>query len=132
MVEHGGARDLTLEERHIEQALAFEQQGGVETSSVLKAMRAAAQAFFQEARKRQGMTLELDLADAFRGFVLGVGFQQVGREEAMRLFGLDAALKNRNHHRILRRELERVEALYKALGSEPDALLEQLKPESEP
>ena len=41
-------------------------------------------------------------------------------------------MKNRNHHRILRRELERVEALYKALGTEVDVLFEQLKPESEP
>jgi DNA-binding NtrC family response regulator len=128
-----GARDVTLEERHIEQALAIEPSGVVEpSSSVLKALRAAAQAFLQEARRHQGAPLELDLADAFRGFVLGVGFQQLGREEAMRLLGMDAAMKNRNHHRILRRELERVEALYKVLGAEPDALLEQLKPESEP
>jgi DNA-binding NtrC family response regulator len=129
MVEHGGARDLVLEERHIEQALAFEQ--GSDAPNLLKSMRSAALAFFNEARRRQGTTLELDLADAFRGFVLGVGFQQVGREEAMRLFGLDAAMKNRNHHRILRRELERVETLYKLLGSEPDEFLELLKPESE-
>jgi len=33
---------------------------------------------------------------------------------------------------ILRRELERVQALYEALGNEPDSLVEQLKPESEP
>jgi hypothetical protein len=52
----------------------------------------AALAFFQEARKRQGPPLELDLADAFRGFVLGVAFQEVGREEGMRMFGLDAAM----------------------------------------
>ncbi|KFE62672.1 sigma 54-interacting transcriptional regulator [Hyalangium minutum] len=127
-----GARDvsgLMLEERHIAEALGLDPEGA-ELSTVLKSMRTAALAFFHEARQRGAM--DLDLADAFRGFVLGVASQQVGREEAMRLFGLDAAVKNRNHHRILRRELDRVLALYEALGSEPDSLVDQLKPESEP
>jgi DNA-binding NtrC family response regulator len=129
------ARDVTLltvEERHVAEALGFDQGTAATSSSVLKAMQAAALAFFQEARKRPEAPLELDLADAFRGLVLGVAFEQVGREEGLRMFGLDAAVKNRNHHRILRRELERVEALHKALGVEPDALVEQLTPESEP
>ena len=131
MVDHGGARDVTLEGSYIARSLGFDHGGG-ESSAVLKSMRAAALAFFQEAQQRAEAPLALDLADAFRGMVLGVAFQQVGREEALRLFGLDAAVKNRNHHRILRRELERVQALYGALGTEPDALLEQLKPDSEP
>jgi DNA-binding NtrC family response regulator len=131
MGDRGGARDVTLEESSIVRALGFDQ-GVVEDSLVLKSMRAAALAFFHEARRRSEAPLDLDLADAFRGFVLGVAFQQVGREEAMRLFGLDAAVKNRNPHRILRRELERVQALYEALGTEPDSLVEQLKPDSEP
>jgi transcriptional regulator with AAA-type ATPase domain len=124
MVEHGSSRELVLEERHVSQALMFEQ--GSEPPALLKALRTAAQAFVQEARRRQAPPLELDLADAFRGFVLGAAFQQVGREEALRLFGLNAAVKNRNHHRLLRRELDRVEALCKALGAKPDPLIEGL------
>jgi DNA-binding NtrC family response regulator len=128
------ARDsalLTLEEQHIALALDYEQ-GATAPSALLKAMRAAALAFSHEAQQRSDQPLELDLADAFRGFVLAVSFQQVGREEAWRLFGMEAAVKNRNHHRILRRELERMQALYKALRIQSDALVEQLKPESEP
>ncbi|HVG63964.1 MAG TPA: sigma 54-interacting transcriptional regulator [Hyalangium sp.] len=125
MVDHGGSRDLVLEERHVNQALVFEQ--GSDSTSLLKALRTAAQAFFQEARRHQEPPLELDLADAFRGFVLGVAFQQVGREETLRLFGLETAVKNRNHHRILRREQDRVEALCKALGVKPDPIIEELK-----
>jgi DNA-binding NtrC family response regulator len=127
MVEHGSSRELVLEDRHVNQALLFEQ--GPEPTALLKALRTAAQAFFQEVRRHQNAPLDLDLADAFRGFVLGVAFQQVGREEALRLLGLEAAVKNRNFHRMLRREHDRVEALCKVLGGKPDPIIEELLPE---
>jgi hypothetical protein len=79
-------------------------------------LRAAAALFLREAQQRGGGALDLDLTDVFRGFVLGLATQQLGRDDAFRLFGREALLKNRNHYRTLRKELEKVETLYKTLG----------------
>jgi hypothetical protein len=52
----------------------------------------------------------------------------MGREEAFRALGRENLLKNRNHHKVLKRELEKVEALYKELGEGPSpfaALLDE-------
>jgi transcriptional regulator with AAA-type ATPase domain len=116
MVEHAGAAgELVLQEKHVARALDYEQAPG--GKPLPEALRAAAQAFVAEARKRNA-PLDLDLADAFRGLVLGMAIRQVGRDEGFRLLGRESLVKNRNHHKALKRELEKVEALYKALGED--------------
>jgi hypothetical protein len=60
--------------------------------------------------------LDLGLSEALGGMVLGQAVQQMGPEEAFRLLGRENLLRNRNHHKMLKRELEKVEALYKVLG----------------
>ncbi|MFP2907605.1 hypothetical protein ACLESD_21655 [Pyxidicoccus sp. 3LFB2] len=47
-----------------------------------------------------------------------MAIRQVGRDEGFRLLGRESLVKNRNHHKALKRELEKVEALYKALGED--------------
>jgi hypothetical protein len=76
----------------------------------------AAGAFVSVAQARGPGGLDLDLADSFRGLVLAVATRRLGRDEAFRLFGRESLVKSRNHYRMLRRELEKLEALYKALG----------------
>ena len=41
-----------------------------------------------------------------------------GVEKAFRLFGREKLVTSRNHQKVLRRELEKVDDLYRALGQE--------------
>jgi DNA-binding NtrC family response regulator len=117
-----GARgDVVVQRRHVERALTFDAD--VEPSALAGLLWRAARAFVQEAERREGggAPLSLDQADAFRGMVLGAAVQSRGRDGAFALLGQQALLKNRNHHRALRRELDRVRELLRALGGEVDA-----------
>ncbi|WP_394823107.1 sigma-54-dependent transcriptional regulator [Pendulispora albinea] len=119
LAEHGGElpHTLTVDEPHLARALAYED---VEPGrSLVELLHAAATAFVREAERHaaQGRPLELDLAGVFPGLVLAAATEKLeSRDEAFRLFGRDAQVKSRNHHRVLRRELERVEAFCRALG----------------
>ena len=74
-----------------------------------------------ERRRNGSAPLALDMTDAFRGMVLGAAVQQSGdRDEAFVLLGQEPLLKNRNHHRTLRRELSRVRELLRLLGDDID------------
>ncbi len=123
------SQELAIERRHVDRALLFE--GSSEEGPVIHQLWKAAQSFVQEAerRARSGGTLPLELADAFRGLVLGLAVHRAGdRDGAFRMFAQEHLLKNRNHHRVLRREIERVRELSRALGdhsSELVALLER-------
>jgi DNA-binding NtrC family response regulator len=122
LVEHGAVPELTLQHGHVARALEYEgitsAGGDKAANSVVDALRGAATAFIAEA-KRRGTPLDLALAEALVGVVLGQAVQQMGREEAFRVLGRENLLKNRNHHKVLKRELEKVEALYKELGEGP-------------
>ncbi|MDC0708018.1 sigma 54-interacting transcriptional regulator [Stigmatella sp. ncwal1] len=120
MVEYGATPELLLKEGHILRALEYEEATGETQApergsrSLTEAMRAVATAFIEEA-KRRGTPLDLGLTEALTGVVLGQAVQELGREEAFRLVGRENLLKNRNHHKVLKRELEKVEALYREL-----------------
>ncbi|QRN97850.1 sigma 54-interacting transcriptional regulator [Archangium violaceum] len=127
MVDQGGAaRELELREKHVRQALAYE--GTPEESTLVDALCHAARVFVQEARRRQS-PLDIDLAESFRGFVLGMAAKQVGKEEAFRLVGREALVKSRNHQKTLRRELEKVEALCREVAHPGPEFLELLSAE---
>jgi DNA-binding NtrC family response regulator len=120
LITQGNAgQTLVLEDRHFIRALSYERGSGRRT--VLERMRAAATAFVEEAERfeERSLVLDLDLCDAFRGIVLGTAAQRLGsRDGAFRLFGKGAQVQSRNHHKTLRREMEKVDALCKALGEE--------------
>ena len=116
LVEHGeAARELVLQQAHVERALQYESAPN--RSALLSTLRAAAEAFVQEA-KRSATPWDLDVADAFKGLVLGSAVQQLGLEGALRLLDREPLLRSRNHHRLFKRELERLELLAKALNLE--------------
>jgi DNA-binding NtrC family response regulator len=111
--------ELAIEEEHVRHALAYEVPE--DKSSLVGALVAAAAAFVSEAERRAGKAgVDLDLADSFKGFVLGVAIEKLGgnRDEAFRLLGREKLVASRNHHKVLKRELERVEALCAALGGD--------------
>jgi hypothetical protein len=115
LVDHGeAAQSLTLEVHHLQQSLGYESDSAAQP--LTEALSTAAGAFVSAAQALGPGKLDLDLADSFRGFVLAVAARRLGRDEAFRLFGREGLIKGRNHYRTLRRELEKLEALYKALG----------------
>ena len=115
----GGSGDLVLERAHVERALTYEEVA--EPGSLLAQLWQAAGAFVEEAERRSRTPgrarLDLELSDAFRGLVLGAALQRLGdREQAFELLGQRQALRHRNHHKVMRRELEKVRELIRALG----------------
>ncbi|HLL52881.1 MAG TPA: sigma 54-interacting transcriptional regulator [Myxococcaceae bacterium] len=117
MVENGGASpDVLLQELHVRRALGYESPA--EHDGLVGAMYNAARLFVLGAQGAAG-GWDLDLAESFKGFVTGVAVQQFGRDQAFRLLGRESLVKNRNHYKALRRELDRVDALLRQLGHEP-------------
>jgi DNA-binding NtrC family response regulator len=122
LLPHAGVapRDLVLDVEHVERALAYE--GLQQKRPLVDALLAAALAFVEEAERsaQSGTFLDLDLTDAFKGFVLGVAADKLGgsRDEAFRLFGRDKLVANRNHQKVFKRELERAESLCASIGQE--------------
>ena len=115
LVDRGAARDLSLEARHVARALASEAPAQALLADLL---HGAACAFVRETERRVGTAypLPVDLANAFLGLVLGAAVERHGgRDEAFRALGRADLLKGRNHHRVLRRELDRARALLAAL-----------------
>jgi len=130
--QSGAGGDLVVQRRHVERALTFD--GDAEPSALVGLLWRAARAFVHEAERRRssGTPLSLDLTEAFRGMVLGAAVQQTGnRDEAFTLLGQQPLLKNRNHHRALRREILRVRELLRVLGGEVDRDLETMLDEGE-
>jgi DNA-binding NtrC family response regulator len=124
---HAGG-DPVVTRRLVERALAVDAES--ESSALLGLLWSAARTFVHEADRRvgTGMPLPLDLADAFRGMVLAaaVVHHAGDRDEAFTMLGQHLLLKNRNHHRTLRRELMRVRDLAELIGGDIDAELQAM------
>jgi hypothetical protein len=126
-----------VERRHVERALAFEEVDR-DTNTVTVRLWRAAQALAREAVRRNQQEgterLTLEMVDGVRGMVLGAAMQLLeSREEAFRLFQREHLLAGRNHHRALKRQLERTIQLVHALGGEiTDPELSALLSSSEP
>ncbi len=124
-----GAGPAMLQAKHVERALAYE--GHTDSNALFAQLWRAAQAFVREAERRSeaGDTLSLDMCEALRGLVLAAAVTKRGRDEAFVLLGQQPLLKNRNHHRALRRELDRVRELARQVsgpGEELDKDLAEL------
>jgi DNA-binding NtrC family response regulator len=118
------ASPAALSRQHVEVALGYEHRP--ESRGLVSSLWRAARAFVDEAERREGSAgrLSLDLSDAFRGLVLCAAIERRhGRDAAFLLLDQEALLRNRNHHRVLRRELERVQALLAAAPGEVDPSL---------
>jgi DNA-binding NtrC family response regulator len=121
------ASPATLARRHVEQALGYEHRP--QALGLVATLWRAARAFVDEAERREpsGARLALDLADAFRGLVLGAAIERRGgRDAAFVLLDQASLLRGRNHHRVLRRELDRVRALIEAAPGDVDPALAAL------
>jgi DNA-binding NtrC family response regulator len=117
IVEHGDApQRLLVQQQHVERALQYDQGASVKLLPELLLLAAKAFVLEAEHRQQQGRVLPLELCEAFSGIVLGTAAEKLGIEQAFLLFGKENVVKNRNMSKILRREIERADELYRALG----------------
>jgi DNA-binding NtrC family response regulator len=118
LLDQAGKSDLALGLAHLQRALAYES--GESNASLVDQLERAASAFVAEAERRKSQGgLDLDLVDALRGFVLAAATEKLGgKDAAFRLVGKESVVQNRNHAKAFRKELERVDALCKALGAQ--------------
>lgn len=118
-----GMAPISLELRHVEQALAYEAP--TEPDALFPLLWKAARAYVQDLERTDDAPrlLKLDVGDVLRGLVLGAAVSRWGRDEAFVRLGQRRLLKNRNHHRALRRELERVREFARSSASLPPAEL---------
>lgn len=129
VTELGGIpqRAISIGEEELTRALAYESQSG--DARVIASIQAAAAAFVNEAKRRRsdGGSLDLDLADSFKGFVLAAALDDDSdRDRVFQLLGKEALVKSRNHHKVLRREIERADALCRAVSGTAHARLSRL------
>lgn len=121
LADRGACSDVTVQGPHAERALLADAQFGPQTAAPLVAeLWRAANAFVTEAqtRRRNDKMLSLDLADSFRGMILAAATQRfLDHHRMLDALGQEHLLKDRNHHRLLRRELDRVRELVRVLDS---------------
>lgn len=126
--ERSGSAGVMLNQRHVERALQWEIWP-LRPRPLPDLLMEAAEAFVRAAQLR---TLDLDMADAFRGFVLAAAVQRLGdRDAAFRLLGKEQMVRNRNHHKVLKREIERTISLFETLGETPQLILDRLERDEE-
>lgn len=113
--QEAGDGDVNLSAVHVERALALDRPRRVQGDALWQSMERAAAAFVSEAVQRDP-GLALDLADAFRGFVLQEATARVGERDAFRVLDQIKSLKSSYHRKILDRERKKVEELARALG----------------
>lgn len=128
LADRGDAEgQTTLSQRHVEQALGYERRP--EGPGLVSTLWRAARAFVDEVERRETSAnrLSLDVADAFRGLVLCAAIERRNsRDAAFVLLDQASLLRSRNHHRVLRREMERVRALIDAAPGDVDPTLSVL------
>ena len=85
---------------------------------LMGALDQAARRYLDEAEQNPRLR-QLELTEGFRGLVVRQAIARYGgRDEAMGALGEGALVSNRNHHRVIRRDLARLEALEGALQPE--------------
>ena len=89
--------------------------GARASGELLGALEAAAARYVDEVAQNPRLR-GLDLVDGFRGLVVTEAVRRFGgRDEAFRALGEETLVDNRNHHRVIRREVERLMALKERL-----------------
>ncbi len=116
-----GRFQLTLDD--VRRALSTEMT----TRSEEDPFRRVAEIFVERAMASDSKELDVDLLAGVKGVALLEAIRRSSsREEAFALLGKGNLLKGRNHHGVLKRELQRTIQLYDALGIEPDPLSHEL------
>jgi DNA-binding NtrC family response regulator len=114
-------------DRHLERAMRDEvdrDERSYGDSSLIAEMQTAARSFAEESLRRVDTEHPLALvhSEAFRAMVLDATIEATGSKEvALEALGLGSVLRDRNHHRVIKREAELLQRLYAIVGFEPRA-----------
>jgi transcriptional regulator with GAF, ATPase, and Fis domain len=123
----GKDKELVLCETHVREALGSRMTSG--ESELFNKLEEVAKTFVSVIRQRRqaGQTLSLDLIDAVRAFVVSEAFAECGTiERSLELIGRGGLLVNRNHHKFIRTEIQRVETLCSVLREDIPASIRAL------
>jgi DNA-binding NtrC family response regulator len=113
---------LTVTAAHMQASLASEGPEGM--TPIAAALTQAAHALLDALDA--GAQLELDDATIFRAHVLGAAIARSRDvDESFRILRRENLVRNRNHHKTVDRELQRVREFYAALGIAPPRWLVQ-------
>ncbi|MBK7536382.1 MAG: sigma-54-dependent Fis family transcriptional regulator [Myxococcales bacterium] len=110
-------RSPTIDAERVRQALGAERgvTTPVQQETLPASLRSIAARLVQFAQMRG--VLPIKVLDGFRGLVVHAALEQTrSKEAAALLLGLDDAVANRNHQRMITRELERARVLLRLLG----------------
>ena len=92
------------------------RRGAVATTGAVEALEHAARCVVEAMEQREALRT-LETSDAFRGAVLLEVIRRLGgKDEGFVWLGLERLVKNRNHHRALKRETARLQQLSRELG----------------
>lgn len=117
----GAGRGVEVTDRHLQLAERLEGGEAPKGRSALGLLREASRRLVQGLMTADpALDLsEVDLPGALHGILLGEAVQLTkDREAAFRLLGRGELVKNRNHHKALRRDWSRALALYEALSED--------------
>jgi len=119
------ARDGTIERVDFRRRRGAPGRSEPAAASVMGALERLADRFVVAMDERRRLR-SLDSADVFRALVLLQAVRrQGGRAEAFHWLGQGAQVRNRNHNRVVKREVGRVHSVASALGEQvSDALLD--------
>ena len=118
----GTGGQLTVTAAHVQASLASEEPESM--TPISAALTQAAHALLDALDA--GAHLELDDATIFRAHVLGAAIARTRDvEQSFRMLRRDNLVRNRNHHKTVDRELQRVREFYAALGVAPPRWLVQ-------
>ncbi len=115
--------EIVIREAHVKDAFlagAFDLDPEAGASSALDLLYRAGQAMVREAEAhRAERVVKLDSLEGLKGLVLSIAAQKYNSvEEAFKLFGREATVASRNHHKAYRVERNRLVELYRAFGEE--------------
>ena len=114
-------RAPVIDAKHVRQALGFEHglTPAVQPESLPAMLRSAAARLVQYGQTKGGLPIKI--LDGLRGLVVYAALAETrSKEGAALLLGMQEAVANRNHHRMLAREIERARQLLRWLGESGD------------
>lgn len=118
----GASDGVHVKRSHIDMADRLEGEGPAEARGSLSQVRAALGALLQSVLRAEPTPdlSSLDFPGALHGILLAEAVRITGdREAAFRLLGRGELVKNRNHHKALRRDWARALDLYEAVHEAP-------------
>lgn len=118
---------VSVDASHVSTAMGPGLAGGAGADDLVAALADAASALVARLDRGSASVEGVDVPAAFSGLLLAAAIEATGaREDGFRLVGRGELIRNRNHHKALKREAARAVELCDALGEPPPPALARL------